>query len=75
MAYSDEEIRQQLRLGEDSAWEFKAVRFNGDRLVGPSREDWADEIVVSASASNHSEIEVCITWITRQGNITISSPA
>ena len=31
MNFSDEEIRRQLRLGEDSRWEFKEIRFAGQR--------------------------------------------
>ena len=31
MAYSDEEVSRQLRLGEDSSWEFKAIDFADDR--------------------------------------------
>ena len=31
MRYSDEEILRRLRLGEDSAWEFKRLEFSGDR--------------------------------------------
>ena len=50
MAYSDEEVRRQLRLGEDSGWEFKAVEFRGIRPVGPRRDDWADEIAAFANA-------------------------
>ena len=30
MAYTDDEIRRQLRLGEDSAWEFKSVDFRNN---------------------------------------------
>lgn len=50
MTYSDEEIRLQLQLGEDSVWEFKAIRFTGNRPTGPSRDDWANEIVAFANA-------------------------
>ena len=51
MTYSDEEIRAQLQLGEDSRWEFKAVGFAGDRPRSPSRDDLADEIGAFANAS------------------------
>ena len=50
MTYSDEEIRRQLQLGEDSKWEFKAVEFAGSRPRNPSRDDWADEIAAFANA-------------------------
>ena len=51
MSYSDEEIMRRLRLGEDSAWEFKQVEFSGDRPTSPRREDWANEIAAFANAS------------------------
>ncbi len=51
MKYSDEEIRHQLRLGEDSSWEFKAVEFAGSRPTSPRRDDWADEIAAFANSS------------------------
>ena len=50
MTYSDEEIRRQLQLAEDSHWEFKAVQFAGNRPRSPSREDLADEIAAFANA-------------------------
>ena len=51
MTYSDEEILRRLRLGEDSAWEFKQVDFNGDRPTSPRRDDWANEVVAFANAT------------------------
>ena len=51
MMYSDEDIGRQLRLGEDSGWEFKAVEFAGDRPRSPRRDDWADEISAFANAN------------------------
>ena len=51
MAYSDEDIRRHLRLGEDSAWEFKQVEFAGDQPRSPRRDDWANEIAAFANAS------------------------
>ena len=50
MPHSDALIRRQLRLGEDSGWEFKAVEFRGDRPAGQQRDDWADEIAAFANA-------------------------
>ena len=29
MNFSDEDIRRQMRLGEDSHWEFKEIGFEG----------------------------------------------
>ena len=40
----DEDIRRQLRLGEDSQWEFKRIEFRGDTPVNPRRDDLADEL-------------------------------
>ena len=50
MTYSDEEIRRQLRLAEDSTWEFKAVEFADNRPRSPSRQELADEIAAFANA-------------------------
>ena len=50
MTYSVEEIERQLRLGEDSRWEFEQIEFRGDRPVSPSRSDLADEIAAFANA-------------------------
>ena len=65
MMYSDEQIRRQLRLGEDSGWEFKAVEFVGDRPRSPRRDDWADEI--SAFANTHGG--VILYGVTEEGVI------
>ena len=51
MTYSDEEIRRQLQLAEDSRWEFKAVGFTGNKPRSPSRDDLADEIAAFANAN------------------------
>ena len=50
MAYTDDEIRRRLRLGEDSAWEFKSVDFRGNKLAPHQRNNWADEIAAFANA-------------------------
>ena len=46
----DEEIRCQLRLGEDSQWEFKRIEFSGNTPIGPRRDDLADELGAFANA-------------------------
>ena len=51
MAYSDDEVRRHLQLGEDSNWEFKEVVLTGNRPTEPRRDDWADEIAAFANAS------------------------
>ena len=48
--YSEDEIERQLRLGEDSQWEFKRIEFSGDHPVSPSQSDLADEIAAFANA-------------------------
>ena len=40
----DEDIRRQLRLGEDSHWEFKRIEFRGNTPTSPRRDDLADEL-------------------------------
>ena len=46
----DEDIRRQLRLGEDSQWEFKRFEFNGNTPTSPRRDDLADELGAFANA-------------------------
>ena len=70
MTVSDEEIRQRLRLGEDSAWEFKQVEFSGDRPTSPRRDDLADEMVAFANANGG----MLLCGITDDGSIQGMSP-
>ena len=51
MVVSDTEIRQRLRVGEDSSWAFKQVEFNGNRPTSPRRDELADEMSAFANAS------------------------
>ncbi len=46
---SPEELLQKIRLGEDTPLELKTVRFRGDRIAGPSRDDLSDEIAAIAN--------------------------
>ena len=46
---SPEELLQKIHLGEDTSLEFKAVRFRGERVSEPKREDLADEIAAIAN--------------------------
>ena len=50
MRISAADIGQQLRLGEDSLWEFKQVEFRNDRPTAPRRTDLADELAAFANA-------------------------
>ena len=50
MKYPPGEILDRLALGEDSGWEFTEVRFAGERLKGPKRNDIADEMAAFANS-------------------------
>ena len=65
MRYSDQDVLRQLRLGEDSHWEFKQVAFAGDRLTSPRRDDLADEIAAFANA----EGGVLLCGVTDRGDV------
>ena len=49
MNFSDEDIKRQMRLGEDSHWEFKEIEFAGNVPRGPRRADLADEFAAFAN--------------------------
>lgn len=53
---SPEELLQKIRLGEDTSLELKTVRFRGNRVVEPRRDDLADEL--SAIANTHDGVLV-----------------
>ena len=65
MNYSDQEIARQLRLGEDSQWEFKQTEFSGSRPRNPSRDDWADEIAAFANTDGG----VLLCGVTDEGEV------
>ena len=65
MIYSDEEIRRQLQLAEDSTWEFKEFKFGGNRPTEPRRDDLADEIAALANA----EGGVLLCGVTDEGGV------
>jgi len=50
MKITEAHVERQLRLGEDSTWEFKRIEFAGDRPRSPGRNDLADEIAAFANA-------------------------
>ncbi len=50
MTFDENEIRQRLRLGEDSRTEFKEFEFRGNRPVRPERRSIADELAAFANA-------------------------
>jgi len=53
---SQEELLQKVRLGEDTSLELKTVRFKGNRVTAPSRDELADEI--AAIANTHAGVLV-----------------
>ena len=65
MNYSDQDIARQLRLGEDSQWEFKQIAFSGNRPTSPRRDDLADEIAAFANANGG----VLLCGVTDEGEI------
>jgi ATP-dependent DNA helicase RecG len=46
---SPEELLEKIRLGEDTSLELKAIRFRGNRIGEPKRDDLADEIAAIAN--------------------------
>ena len=65
MNYSADDISRQLRLGEDSGWEFKQIEFAGDRPKSPRRDDLADEIAAFAN----SDGGVLLCGVTDRGDV------
>jgi predicted HTH transcriptional regulator len=47
---SKTELLEKIRLGEDSYLEVKEVRFSGERVSAPSRNDLADELAAFANS-------------------------
>ena len=57
MNYGAEDIVRQLRLGEDSRWEFKQIEFRGNRPHSPKRDSLANEL--AAFANGHGGVLLC----------------
>lgn len=53
---STEELLRKIQLGEDTSLELKDVRFRGDRVSEPKRDDLADEL--AAIANTHDGVLV-----------------
>ncbi|MFO7907010.1 MAG: putative DNA binding domain-containing protein [Pirellulaceae bacterium] len=51
---SPEKLLEKIRLGEDTSLELKTIRFRGDRVSEPRRDDLADEI--AAIANTHDGV-------------------
>ncbi|PXX80270.1 RNA-binding domain-containing protein [Rivihabitans pingtungensis] len=45
------ELIYQIRLGEDSAYEFKSITIKGDKVTAPHRDSVADELAAFANAN------------------------
>ena len=65
MNFSDEEIKRQMRLGEDSHWEFKEIVFVGNKPRNPSRDDLADELAAFANTDGG----VILCGVTDNGDV------
>ena len=65
MNFRDEDIRSQMRLGEDSHWEFKEIEFAGDVPRSPRRGDLADELAAFANADGG----VVLCGVTDSGDV------
>ena len=65
MNFSDAEIKRQIRLGEDSHWEFKEIVFVGNKPRGPSRDDLADELAAFANTDGG----VLLCGVTDSGDV------
>ena len=61
----DEDIRCQLRLGEDSRWEFKQIEFHGSTPTSPRRSDLADEL----GAFGNADGGVVLSGVSDDGTI------
>ena len=49
MLNSTRELREKIRLGEDSFLELKEVRLSGNRVIAPSRDSLSDELAALAN--------------------------
>lgn len=70
MLISPEELLRKIRLGEDSVLELKTVAFRGDRVVGPKREDLADELAAMANTADG----VCILGVDDKSRAVVGIP-
>ena len=65
MNFSDEDIKRQIRLGEDNRWEFKEIVFAENKPRSPSRNDLADEFAAFANADGG----VVLCGVTDSGDV------
>lgn len=50
MLQAPSELLNRIRLGEDSFLEFKEAHFSGDKVIGPHRSGFADELAAFANS-------------------------
>lgn len=65
MNFRNEEIKHQIRLGEDSYWEFKEIMFTGNVPKSPRRDDLADELAAFANTDGG----VLLCGVTDSGDV------
>ena len=65
MNFRDEDIKRQIRLGEDNRWEFKEIVFAENKPKIPSRNDLADEF--AAFANTDGGVVLC--GVTDSGDV------
>jgi len=64
------ELLARIRLGEDSTIELKEMRFAGNRVSGPGRDDLDDELAAFAN----SQGGVCLLGITDKDHAVVGIP-
>ncbi|MDD9973282.1 MAG: putative DNA binding domain-containing protein [Candidatus Poribacteria bacterium] len=65
MNFRNEDIKRQIRLGEDSYWEFKEIAFVGNVPKSPRRDDLADEL----AAFTNTDGGVLLCGVTDSGDV------
>lgn len=65
MNFRNEEIKRQIRLGEDSYWEFKEIMFTENVPKSPRRDDLADELAAFANTDGG----VLLCGVTDDGDV------
>lgn len=64
------ELLEKIRLGEDSFLELKQVRFKGDKVAGPGRNELSDELASFANAKGG----VCVLGVDDRSREIIGIP-
>jgi predicted HTH transcriptional regulator len=64
------ELLEKIRLGEDSFLDLKEVRFSGERVAGPRRDEFSDEVASFANAKGG----VCLLGVDDKSREIIGIP-